>query len=196
MAEFNLGQVTFFDKGLFSLSETYTKWDFVTTTDSTYLCVSDTPIIGKEVTNTTYWKCIADGKPATLAAALAAEKALYATEQGDYAKNIGDTYDAVKVSKTTLETTEEVAAQSFVELKERIDALEELLKQGLMNSVIIKTLSVETFQMDGAPLILTGTDAPAIVPDFIGQFYIKTTATTACYQSTGTTGVGDWKQIG
>lgn len=71
MAEFNLGRVAFFDKGLFSLSETYTKWDFVTTADSTYLCVSDTPIIGKEVTNTTYWKCIADGKQATEAADLA-----------------------------------------------------------------------------------------------------------------------------
>ena len=118
MAEFNLGQVAFFDKGVFSLSETYTKWDFATTTDSTYLCVSDTPIIGKEVTNTTYWKCIANGNPATIAAALAVEKAgdannaadlantkaglandaailanakaIYANDQGDYAKAQGD----------------------------------------------------------------------------------------------------------
>ena len=190
MAEFNLGQVAFFDKGLFSLSETYRKWDFVTTTDSTYLCVSDTPIIGKEVTNTTYWKCIADGKPATLAAALAVEKAGYAEEQGDYAKQIGDTYD------TTIENTEEVTAQSLVELKERVEALEEFIKQGLLNNILINNLSVENLQINGASLILSGTTAPAVVPDFIGQFYIKTTATTACYQATGTSAVGDWKIIG
>lgn len=107
-----------------------------------------------------------------------------------------DTALGLKPDKTVLETTEEVTAQSLVELKERIDALEELIKQGILNNIIIKTLSVENFQMDGASLILTGADAPAVTPDFIGQFYIKTTATTACYQSTGTTAVGDWKQIG
>jgi len=124
------------------------------------------------------------------------EQGDYAKEQGDYAKDIGDTYDAAKVSKTVLETTEEVIAQSLVDLKERIDALEELIKQGILNNIIIKTLSVEDFQMNGASLILTGANAPTVTPDFIGQFYIKTTATTACYQSTGISAVGDWKQIG
>ena len=105
MAEFNLGQVAFFDKGLFSLSETYTKWDFVTTTDSTYLCMSDTPIIGKEVTNTTYWKCIADGKSATLAATLAVEKAGYAQEQGELAQTARENIEgdlALKIDKTSI----------------------------------------------------------------------------------------------
>lgn len=149
------------------------------------------------------------------------EQGDYAKEQGDYAKDIGDTYDAAKVDKTSIvntltETTagkvldarqgkvlndgvyntEEVTAQSLVELKERIDALEELIKQGILNNIIIKTLSVEDLQLNGASLILTGANAPAVTPDFIGQFYIKTTATTACYQSTGTSAVGDWKQIG
>ena len=124
------------------------------------------------------------------------EQGDYAKEQGDYAKNIGDTYDTVKVSKTALETTEEVTAQALVELKERVDAIDEFIKQGLLNNIIINTLSVESLQLNGAPLIITGTVAPAIVPDFVGQFYIKTSATTACYQATGITGVGDWKQIG
>lgn len=107
-----------------------------------------------------------------------------------------DTALGLKSDKTALEATEEVAAQSLVELKERIDALEELIKQGILNNIIIKRLSVEDLQLNGASLILTGADAPAVTPDFIGQFYIKTTATTACYQSTGTTAVGDWKLIG
>lgn len=272
MAEFNLGQVAFFDKGLFSLSETYTKWDFVTTTDSTYLCVSDTPIIGKEVTNTTYWKCIADGKPATLAASLAVEKAGYAQEQGDYAKGIGDSYDAVKLDKTAvdiynvtlavplpagsyynstsaraavpvavrkkgleliyetsagiwykeryvgvdvanwtvasnweivplkshIENNEEVIAEALVELKNKIDALQNIIKEMILGSVQIDNLDiVKNLNLYGSSnMILTGTAAPAVVPDFIGQFFIKTSATTACYQATGNSSVNDWKQIG
>ena len=71
MAEYNLGRVAFFDKGVFSLTETYNKWDFVVTSDSTYLFIGETPQIGKPVTDTNFWKCIANGKPATLAAAAA-----------------------------------------------------------------------------------------------------------------------------
>ena len=124
------------------------------------------------------------------------EQGNYAKAQGDYAKNVGDTYDTVKVSKTALEATEEVTAQSLVELKERVDALEEFIKQGLLNNILINNLSVENLQINGASLILSGTTAPAVVPDFIGQFFIKTTATTACYQATGIAEVGDWKLIG
>jgi len=69
MAEYNLGRVAFYDKGAYSNTESYEKWDFVTTDDSTYLYINDLPSIGKAVTNTDYWKCIADGKPSTLAAA-------------------------------------------------------------------------------------------------------------------------------
>ena len=72
MASYNLGRVAFLDRGVFSLTETYSKWDFVTTVDSTYLCISETAITGQDVLDTTYWKCIADGKPATLAAAAVA----------------------------------------------------------------------------------------------------------------------------
>lgn len=97
---------------------------------------------------------------------------------------------------TTIENTEEVTAQSLVELKERVEALEEFIKQGLLNNMLINNLSVENFQISGAPLMIYGTTAPAVIPDFIGQFYIKTTATTACYQATGIAGVGDWKLIG
>ena len=71
MAEYNLGRVAFVDKGAYSPEETYNKWDFVTTVDSTYLFVGTTPQIGKPVTDTDFWKCIANGKPATLAAAAA-----------------------------------------------------------------------------------------------------------------------------
>lgn len=71
MAEYNLGRIAFVDKGAYLAEETYSKWDFVTTEDSTYLFIGLAPQLGKPVTDTSFWKCIADGKPATLAAAAA-----------------------------------------------------------------------------------------------------------------------------
>jgi hypothetical protein len=68
MINYNLGRVAFVDKGAYSSTTTYNKWDFVTTSDSTYLYINDTPTAGKSVTDTSYWKCLADGKPATTAA--------------------------------------------------------------------------------------------------------------------------------
>jgi hypothetical protein len=109
-----------------------------------------------------------------------------------------DGQDALKVSNTTLETTEEVAAEALVLLKNRIDALQTIINNMILGTVQIDTLNiVKGLNLYGSSnLILTDTAAPAIVPDFIGQFFIKTTATTACYQATGITAVGDWKQIG
>ena len=66
--ETNIGRVAFTDKGAYSSTTVYNKWDFVTTTDSTYLYIATTPQSGKPVTDTAYWKCIANGKQATTAA--------------------------------------------------------------------------------------------------------------------------------
>ena len=66
--ETNIGRVAFTDKGAYSSATVYSKWDFVTTTDSTYLYIATTPQSGKPVTDTAYWKCIANGKQATTAA--------------------------------------------------------------------------------------------------------------------------------
>ena len=113
-------------------------------------------------------------------------------------KKYVDDQDALKVSNTTLESTEEVAAEALVLLKNRIDALQKIISDMILGTVQIDSLSiVKTFNLYGSSnLILTGTAAPAIVPDFIGQFFIKTSATTACYQATGNSSVNDWKQIG
>ena len=74
MAEIALGRMAFNDKGIHSLTTEYRKWDFVTSTDSTYLYINETAKKGEPLNNAAYWKCLADGKPATLAAAAANEK--------------------------------------------------------------------------------------------------------------------------
>lgn len=101
MAEYNLGRVAFLDRGNYSETEIYNKWDFVTTIDSTYLFIGITPQIGKPVTDTGFWKCIADGKPATLAAAAAD----LAKEAANSAATLANEKAALAQSAATLANT-------------------------------------------------------------------------------------------
>lgn len=214
-----LGKILITHKGAWSVAVDYESLDVVSYQGSSYLAILDPPA-GTALTNSTYWRALSKS-----AYEYAVEAGYLGTEEefGILIDSIGDrelssnkvttltsestdvqypsaksTYTALglKVDKTSLENTEETTAQSLVELKERIDAIDALLKEGLYNNILIKTLSVESLQLNGASLILTGAGAPSVVPDFVGQFYIKTDATTACYQATGIAGVGDWKQIG
>lgn len=68
----NLGQVAFVDKGAYSSTATYKKFNFVTTEDSCYLSLKDTNV-GHDVTDTAWWKCLAKGTQATEAAKKALE---------------------------------------------------------------------------------------------------------------------------
>ena len=103
MSEYNLGPVGFLDKGAFSDQESYSKWNMVTTDDSTYVYINDSPAIGKAVTDTLYWKCVANGKPAIVAAGkanTAAGKANTATGKANTAAANADiaTGEAVKAT--------------------------------------------------------------------------------------------------
>lgn len=78
MAKTNLGRVMPIDRGEFSSSTTYAKLDLVHTADSTYVSKVNNNT-GHAVTDTNYWQCYADGKPATAAAATANAAAAAAT---------------------------------------------------------------------------------------------------------------------
>lgn len=69
MAEGNkiLGKVAFVDKGAYNAGARYDLFNFVTTEDSCYLSLKDGNT-GHPVTDTAWWKCIANGKSATEAA--------------------------------------------------------------------------------------------------------------------------------
>lgn len=101
--------------------------------------------------------------------------------------------DALKTDKTATENVEEVTANALVILKNRIDALEELLREGIFGNIQIDNLDiVGLFNIhDGTNMILKGSGAPTVVPDFIGQFYLDFT-TPKLYASKGTSTTGDW----
>lgn len=153
------------------------------------------------------------------AAILANEKALYADEQGDFAKSVGDSYAstlASKIDKTSIKQTlgtsetdvvsqkfvtettqdnEETTAQSLVELRKELMSLKALFSDILLTYAKITTLDVTTYRKDGAPLFIISDIIPTVVPDFVGQFYIKNTATVGAWMATGNSSVSNWKEI-
>jgi hypothetical protein len=95
-----------------------------------------------------------------------------------------------------VENMERTIAESLLILQSRIQALEGLLVAGVYGSVQAETISaVSSLQFKGAELILQGAGAPTLVPDFIGQIYVKTDATVAVYIATGIATSGDWKSV-
>ena len=99
------------------------------------------------------------------------------------------------ITERTLIPDEYVIADAINVLYGKITALEDLIKNATFDTIWVDTLTtVKALNYNGASLILTGTTAPSVTPDFIGQVYIKTSSTVAAYVATGTTNSGDWKQ--
>lgn len=84
MTKIPLGKIAFTDKGTYSNTTTYGRFDFIVTEDSCYLSVKDGNV-GHPVTDTTWWRCIAKGTQASEAAV----KALDATNKAlESVKNV------------------------------------------------------------------------------------------------------------
>ena len=119
----------------------------------------------------------------------------YATEQGDYAKAQGEAVEGTvsSINNNTL-TIEEVTAMAIVAMQNRIVALEKILSEGILDKIKIMNLDIiDNFNVWGkSNLILTGTSAPSVIPDFTGQTFIDTTNKVA-YTATGNNSVLDWK---
>lgn len=79
----------FVDRGTYSGVTTYSKWDMVHTTDSTYVSKIDNNV-GNAVDDPNSWVCIANGKPATEAAA-----ASYVQRVADHNVYVADHQTAV-----------------------------------------------------------------------------------------------------
>lgn len=188
MAEFNLGQVAFNDKGAHSKTETYSIWDFATTVDSTYLYVSETPTIGKSVTDTAYWRCIADGKQATEAARLSAIATGLANAAAQNADNARGSIQDDLGSKSGI-PEEKTTAQALSELNAKIKGLEAIVSNNIVGRLVV----ANEFNLHGKTnMVLSGGGAPTMTPDFVGQRYIDITGKVA-YTAFGVTNAGDWK---
>lgn len=81
-----LGMVAFVDRGTYNEKETYRLFHFVVTDDSCYLSLKEDNT-GHPVSDALWWRCIANGKPATEATKKALAAAADAIEKAAYANN-------------------------------------------------------------------------------------------------------------
>lgn len=101
-----------------------------------------------------------------------------------------------KTNNTDVISNERTLAEAINQLNARVTSLEMFLQNPIFDNIQSETVSaVSSLQFKGAELILKGAGAPVVVPDFIGQIYIKTDATVAVYIATGVATSGDWKSV-
>lgn len=82
MTKIPLGKIAFTDKGAYSNTVKYERFDFIVTEDSCYLSVKDENV-GHSVTDTAWWRCLAKGTQATEAAKKALAEASRASNAAD-----------------------------------------------------------------------------------------------------------------
>ena len=97
--------------------------------------------------------------------------------------------------ETDLNLDEYTVAEALNLLYSKIVALEKLISDGVWGNVQVDSITtVGDIKYKGASIILLGTAAPTIVPDFEGQTYINTTSPGTVYTAKGIASVSDWKQ--
>lgn len=121
--EMNLGQVAFVDKGSYAAGSTYKRFNFITTDDSCYLSLKDGNT-GHPVTDTVWWKCLANGKQATEAAREALTRANEAAQGASLANaaavRAGGAATKADQAATGAETATEEALMAAVEAEQMI----------------------------------------------------------------------------
>ena len=190
-----IGKVCYTPKGQW-IAGTYAKLDLVTDKGNTYGSKKDAN--NALLTDATSWDLINGGgvyliskTKATLTETVAGN-VLDAT----MGKTLADADSAIISNmNNTFEGIEQPIADALNTLLGRIKSLEEFITNMTIDTAQIDYLNVvKTFNIfDGTNLILKGTAAPSVVPDFVGQQFVNTTAKTT-YVATGNASVGDWKQ--
>ena len=176
MATKILGKVAFSFEGDYAVGTTYKKKSVVFDGESSYISITDNNK-GNALSDTTKWKYLCRGS-----SALSQQNAADIVKLGSDLSKIPD-------------NLEPALAELLNHLLGRISALESIIKNSTYKNMQVDSLDiVKTFNIyGGTNLILTGTSAPAIVPDFIGQFFVNTTG-GVIYQANGNGSVSDWKQ--
>lgn len=142
MAEGNkiLGKVAFVDKGAHNVATRYDFFNFVTTEDSCYLSLADNNT-GHPVTDTAWWKCIANGKPATEAA----KKALAeATRAGNAANDADTAKTEAHQAAGRADTITSEASQKIVEMEALSKAVSGYINAAPVRMLVSVPVSIST----------------------------------------------------
>lgn len=146
MTKIPLGKIAFTDKGTYSNTTTYGRFDFIVTEDSCYLSVKDGNV-GHPVTDTAWWRCIANGKAATAAAKKALEESGRAAEEasnansasvraGSAASEAKKQADAALLAKNEAHSASDEAREIIMEGKAQIASMK-TAEQSLMSQALL-----------------------------------------------------------
>ena len=103
--------------------------------------------------------------------------------------------DELTALETDLNLDEYTIAEALNLLYSKIIALEKLIADGVLGNVQVDSITtIGDIKYKGASIILLGTAAPSIAPDFEGQTFINTTSPGTVYTAKGVASVSDWKQ--
>lgn len=123
MTKIPLGKVAFTDAGPYNAGNTYKRFDFVDTEDSSYLSLQDNNK-GHAVTETAWWKCLARGTKATEAAKKANDAAALANEKAVAADTAAGRVNAAITQANTAATNAQqqasAAGEAAAEATERV----------------------------------------------------------------------------
>lgn len=152
MTKIPLGKIAFTDKGNYSNTTTYERFDFTVTEDSCYLSLKDENT-GHPVTDTLWWRCLANGKKATEAAAKALSEAGKAIEAASNAvtasvKANASAANADNVAGIALETSKEASkaiqgAEKVINDGEAQIASMKAAEQALMSQALLAPSRME-----------------------------------------------------
>lgn len=185
MTKVNIGKVAITPRGDYNAATTYGNLDQVIYNHDSWISKKPNNTGNTPADNSTWWQRETNGgsfayeqgvaAQTAAAAALAAKAAVEGTEVGQLA------------------TFLKVAAQAIAEQQAEIDALKQMIKEGL-GDIIADNLNLNNMpKIVGAPLYSQGAGAPAFVPRFIGQKYFDTTNNTLYVAINVTNSTGDWK---
>ena len=164
MPQTNLGRVAFIFKGDYNPATIYTKYDVVFDGESSYVSKIDNNV-GNALANALNWTFLCRGSFVGLA-----------TLREDVGINELPVSEALNL------------------MYNKLIAIEKQLSEGVFGSIQVDQLTtIGNILYKGAPLIITGTTAPSIIPDFEGQKYINISGGVT-YDAKGVSSTSDWKQ--
>lgn len=122
MTKIPLGKIAFTDKGSYSTTVKYGRFDFIVTEDSCYLSVKDENV-GHPVADAAWWKCIAKGTQATDAANKALLQATRASNAADNLIGAAATADQASTRANVSANNADVATAAAEQSAIRADTI-------------------------------------------------------------------------
>ncbi len=100
-------------------------------------------------------------------------------------------YPTAKITADTFVNNEEALANVLNTMRGEINALKQVIAQGILTKVKIGEADIQKLKYQGSEMTLSGVGVPSVIPDFLGQRYVQ--VGVKVWESVGISSVADWK---